>query len=72
MNLLREVAGGLHKMFVADAWLAIGTLTVVSLTGLLTRLVCVGPLTGGAVLLLGCIAVLVASLALAGRRHRAP
>jgi len=29
MNTLREVASGLLKMFVGDAWLTVGILTVV-------------------------------------------
>jgi hypothetical protein len=70
MNILREVAGGLLKMFVGDAWLTLGVLSVVSLTGLLTGSGAVPPLLGGAILFLGCIAVLVASVAVYGRRHR--
>ena len=70
MNILREVAGNLLKMFVGDAWLTIGILTVVTLTGLLTESGVVQPLFGGAFLLLGCIAVLVASVALHARRQR--
>jgi uncharacterized membrane protein YhaH (DUF805 family) len=70
MNLLREVAGELLKMFVGDAWLAVGILTVVSLTALLTGSGAVRPLFGGAILFLGCVVVLVASVALAGRRQR--
>jgi hypothetical protein len=71
MNILREVAGGLLKMFVGDAWLTLGVLSVVSLSGLLTGSGAVPPLLGGAILFLGCIVVLVASVAVAGRRHRA-
>ena len=37
MNLLLDAAGTLFKMFVGDAWLAVGVLSVVSLTGLLTK-----------------------------------
>ena len=70
MNMLREVASGLLKMFVGDAWLTVGTLTVVSLTGLLTGSGAVRPLFGGALLFLGCIVVLVASVAFYGRRRR--
>ena len=70
MNILREVADGLLKMFVGDAWLTIGILSVVSLTGLLTGSGAVPPLLGGAILFLGCIVVLVASVAAYGRRHR--
>ena len=70
MNILREVAGGLLKMFVGDAWLTLGVLGVVSLTGLLTGSGAVRPLFGGAILFLGCIVVLVASVAVYARRHR--
>ena len=72
MNILREVAGELLKMFVGDAWLTVGILTVVSLTGLLTGSGAVRPLFGGAILFLGCIVVLVASVVLAGRQLRRP
>jgi hypothetical protein len=70
MNILREVAGELLKMFVGDARLAVGILTVVALTGLLTGSGAVRPLLGGAILFLGCIVVLVASVVLSARRHR--
>jgi hypothetical protein len=70
MNILREVAGGLLKMFVGDAWLTLGVLSVVSLTGLLTGSGAVPSLLGGAILFFGCIVVLVASVAVYGRRHR--
>jgi hypothetical protein len=70
MNLLREVAGGLLKMFVGDAWLTIGILAVVSLAGWLTGYGGVPPLVGGVVLFLGCIVVLVASVVLSARGRR--
>ena len=70
MNILREVAGGLLKMFVGDAWLTVGILVVVSLTGLLTGSGAMRPMVGGALLFSGCIVVLVASVAFYGRRHR--
>ena len=44
MNILRELAGGLLKMFVGDAWLTVGILSVVSLTALLTGSGVVRPL----------------------------
>lgn len=69
MNILREVGGELLKMFVGDGWLAAGIVAVVSLAGLLTRLAGVSPLIGGAILFLGCIVVLVASVAVASRQH---
>ena len=70
MSIVRDVAAGLLKMFVGDAWLTVGILTVVSLTGLLTTSGAVQPLLGGAILFLGCIAVLLASVVLPGRRLR--
>jgi uncharacterized membrane protein YhaH (DUF805 family) len=70
MNILREAAGEVLKMFVPDAWLVVGVLTVVSLAASLTRSGAVPPLVGGVILFLGCIAVLVASIALARQRYR--
>ena len=70
MNILRDVAAELLKMFVGDAWLAVAILVVVALTGLLTESGAVPPLFGGAVLFLGCIVVLVVSVVLSSRRHR--
>ena len=72
MNILREVAGELLKMFVGDTWLTVGILIVVSLAGLLTGSGAVPPLVGGAILFFGCIVVLVASVVLAGLRLRRP
>jgi heme A synthase len=70
MNLLREVGSNLVKMFVGDAWLTAGVLVVVALTGVIIEFGGVPALAGGAVLLLGCIAVLVATVVLHARRHR--
>jgi len=70
MNLLREVAGNLLKMFVGEAWLTGSVLIIVSLTGLLVGSGAVRPLLGGAILFLGCIVVLVASVVLFVRRPR--
>jgi hypothetical protein len=70
MNLLREVAGELYKMFVGDAWLTGGILTVVSLTAWLTGYGVVPPPVGGAILFLGCSVVLVASVVLSARASR--
>ena len=63
MNILREVGSGLLKMFVADGWLAAGIVAVVSVAGLLTKLSGAPPLIGGAILFLGCNAVLARSFA---------
>lgn len=70
MNIVRDAAGVLFKMFAGDAWLAVGVLSIVSVTGLLTESGAVPPLFGGALLFLGCIVVLVVSVMHAQRRHR--
>jgi len=70
MTMLREVAGGVYKMFVSDAWSTGGILGVVSLTAALKGYGVVPPLVGGAILFFGCIAVLVAGVVLSGRRGR--
>jgi len=70
MNLLREVAGELTKMFVGDAWSTAGILAVVSVTAWLKGRGIVPPLVGGTILFLGCIAVLVTSVVLSARRQR--
>jgi hypothetical protein len=70
MNILRDVGSGLVKMFVGDAWLTIGILAVVTLTGLLTASGAVPLLFGGGLLLAGCIVVLLGSVALHARRQR--
>ena len=70
MSVLRELASELCKMFVGDGWLTGGILTVVSLTGWLTGRGAVPPLVGGAILLLGCIVVLMGSVVLSARAYR--
>ena len=70
MNVLREVADTLLKMFIGDAFLTLGTLIVVALAGLLTRFGAVPQLVGGAILFFGCVVVLVASVVVDGRRDR--
>jgi len=70
MNFLHDAAGALVKMFVGDAWLSVGVLIIVSLTGLVTESGVVPPLVGGAILFLGCIVVLVVSVVYADRRLR--
>jgi hypothetical protein len=74
VNILHEVAGELRKMFVGDGWLAGGTLSVVLVVGGLTISGAVPAPVGGALLFLGCIAVLVGSIVLSvrGKRVRRP
>lgn len=59
MNILKDVLAELFKMFVSDARLTAAILAVVAVTAALIKGASLSPLVGGAVLLFGCIAVLV-------------
>ncbi len=69
MNLIRDVAGELRKMFVGDVWLSLGIVLVVALAASLMGPGEASSLVGGAVLLIGCVAVLVASVVIASSRR---
>ena len=62
MNLLKEVAAELIGMFFGDARLTIALLLLIALAGALIELTEIDPLVGGIVLILGCPALLIASL----------
>jgi hypothetical protein len=64
MILLRELAG----LFVDDGALALAILAVVGLSGAAAMLMPEVPLAAGAILLFGCLAALVSSVARSGRR----
>jgi hypothetical protein len=61
--VLRELAG----LFVDDGALALAILAVVVVAGILALLMPDTPLAAGAVLLFGCLGVLVANVARAGQ-----
>jgi hypothetical protein len=61
---LRELAG----LFVDDGALAFAILAVVVVAGIVATLVPEIPLAAGAILLFGCLGVLVLNVARAGRR----
>jgi uncharacterized membrane protein YdjX (TVP38/TMEM64 family) len=63
-SILREVAG----LFVDDGSLALAILGVVALAAVVAALMPGAPLTAGAVLLFGCLAVLVENVMRAARR----
>lgn len=63
-NALRELAG----LFVDDGALALMIIAVVVLAGMLATLMPEAPLAAGAVLLFGCLAALLSSVARAARR----
>lgn len=62
MNILRDVLLELFSMFVADVRLTAAILVTVAVAALIIDVTGWPPLVGGAVLLLGCIAVLFLSV----------
>ena len=69
MNMLTAVVRELFGLFIDDGALAVGVGAVVLLAALSTVLIPDRPLATGAILLLGCLGVLVANLTAAiGRR----
>jgi hypothetical protein len=63
-NVLRELLG----LFVDDGALALAILAIVVLAGIMAALMPDVPLAAGAILLLGCLGVLLSNAARAGRR----
>jgi hypothetical protein len=63
-NVLRELAG----LFVDDGALAFATIAIVVLAGMVAMLMPDVPLAAGAILLFGCLAALLSSVARADRR----
>ena len=63
-SLLRELAG----LFVDDGALALAIIAVVVLAGMAATLIPQLPLAAGAILLFGCLAALVSSVAETSRR----
>jgi hypothetical protein len=68
MNMLIAVLRELIGLFVDDGSLALMILAVVMLAGILATLMPVFQLAAGAVLLFGCLGVLLANVARAARR----
>jgi uncharacterized membrane protein YdjX (TVP38/TMEM64 family) len=62
--LLRELAG----LFVDDGALALAIIAVVVIAAIVAMLIPEVPLAAGAILLFGCLAALLVSVAGAGRR----
>jgi hypothetical protein len=63
-NVLRELAG----LFVDDGALALAIVTIVVLAGIVATLMPDVPLAAGAILLFGCLGVLLSNTIRAGRR----
>lgn len=70
MTVFEEVARDLVKMFVADARMSAAVLAVVALAWGALALLHAPGLAAGALLALGCLAVLLASVASAARTAR--
>ena len=63
-NVFRELAG----LFVDDGALALAIVAIVVLAGIMAVLMPDAPLAAGAVLLFGCLGVLLSNAVRAGRR----
>jgi hypothetical protein len=63
-SVLRELAG----LFVDDGALALAIVAIVALTAIAATLLPDAPLAAGAILLFGCLAVLLANVVRAARR----
>lgn len=68
MSLLRQLAG----LFVDDGWLAFAILCIVALAAVLALLMPRLSLAAGAVLLFGCLGVLLVNVISAAQRERVP
>ena len=64
VSVFRELAG----LFVDDGWLALEILAVIALAGIFSTLMLDIPLAAGAILLFGCLGVLLANVARAAKR----
>ena len=70
MTILRDVLAELLGMFVSDARLTAAVLALVAVAAVLERTLAGAPLIGGAVLLAGCLGLLIGSVVLAARERR--
>jgi hypothetical protein len=68
VSVLRQFAG----LFVEDGWLALAILCIVTLAGVVALLVPRLSPVAGAILLFGCLSVLVVNVMRAARHERVP
>jgi hypothetical protein len=68
MTILKDVLSELFGMFVSDAWLTAAVLALVAFVALLIDGLHAGAAIGGATLLFGSLALVVASVRHAARR----
>jgi hypothetical protein len=67
MTMLKELIAELIGMFIAEKRLAITVLAIVAVAGSLVDFAGLDPLVGGAVLLFGCLILLIESVCRAAR-----
>jgi hypothetical protein len=67
MAMLKELTAELIGMFIAEKRLTIAVLVIVALAGSLVDFAGLNPLVGGAVLLFGCLILLIESVCRAAR-----
>ncbi len=67
MTMLKELAGELIGMFFAEKRLAVAVLAIVAVAGSLVDFADLNPLVGGAVLLFGCLILLIENVCRAAR-----
>lgn len=63
MSIIKEAVMEILGMFLADASLTVATLVLVAIVAVLIRVLHVEPLVGGALLFLGCLAILAGTAA---------
>jgi hypothetical protein len=68
MTVLRQLAG----LFIDDGWLALAILCIVALAAVLALLMPRLSLAAGAILLFGCLGVLLANVIMAAQHERVP
>jgi hypothetical protein len=71
MTLIANAIRQLVKLFVDDGWLALAIIVIVAIVALLARLVPDLSLAAGAILLFGCLGVLLANVLMSAARHGA-
>ncbi len=70
MSILKDVFSELFSMFVGDARLTVSILILVGIVALLVRSLALPTLASGAVLLIGCLAILIESVLREARIRR--
>jgi hypothetical protein len=68
VTMLKELAAELIGMFAAEKWLTIAVLAIVAAAGSVVDVAGLNPLVGGAVLLFGCLILLIESVCRSARK----